>query len=272
MTQVDTPTVKYATLASGVRLPYVEQGDSDGVPVVLLHGVTDSLRSWEPVLPHLPSSIRAFAVTQRGHGDADRPAAGYHPRDFAADVVAFLDAVGIERAVIAGHSMSSYIAQRVATEHPERVLGVVLVGAFATYSDNPVVVELCEAVEAFGDSVDPEFVVEFQESTIAQPVAEGFVDMVVSESLKLPAPVWQATFAGLLEIDRSVELESIAAPTLVVWGDQDVAAPRADQDALAEGVPGAELLVYEGAGHALHWEEPQRFAADLIAFVEDRVG
>ena len=134
MTQVDTTTVKYATLASGVRLPYVEQGDSDGVPVVLLHGVTDSLRSWEPVLPYLPSSIRAFAVTQRGHGDADRPAAGYHPRDFAADVVAFLDAVGIERAVLAGHSMSSYIAERVASEHPERVLGVVLVGGFTSYS------------------------------------------------------------------------------------------------------------------------------------------
>lgn len=272
MTQVDTTTVKYATLASGVRLPYVEQGDSDGVPVVLLHGVTDSLRSWEPVLPYLPSSIRAFAVTQRGHGDADRPAAGYHPHDFATDVVAFLDAVGVEQAVLAGHSMSSYIAERVASEHPDRVLGLVLLGGFTSYSSNPVVVELCEAVEAFDDSVDPEFVLEFQEGTIAQPVADGFVDMVVSESLKLPAPVWRASFAGLLEIDRSVELESIAAPTLVVWGDQDVVAPRADQDALAEGVPGAELLVYEGAGHALHWEEPQRFAADLIAFVEDRVG
>ncbi len=134
MTQVDTTTVKYATLASGVRLPYVEQGDSDGVPVVLLHGVTDSLRSWEPVLPYLPSSIRAFAVTQRGHGDADRPATGYHPHDFATDVVAFLDAVGVEQAVLAGHSMSSYIAERVATEHPERVLGLVLLGGFASYA------------------------------------------------------------------------------------------------------------------------------------------
>jgi pimeloyl-ACP methyl ester carboxylesterase len=271
MSQIDTTTVKHATLASGLRLPYVEQGDGDGVPVLLLHGVSDSWRSWEPVLPHLPSSIRAYALTHRGHGDADRPAAGYHPRDFAADTVAFMDAVGIERAVIVGHSMSGYIAQVVASEHPNRMLGVVLVGAFASYSDKPAVVELCEVVEAFGDSVDPGFVREFQESTIAQPVADGLVDMVVSESLKLPAHVWRASFGALLEIDRPVALDRIGAPTLVVWADRDAAAPRRDQIVLAEGISGAELLVYEGAGHALHWEEPRRFAADLIAFVENRV-
>ena len=68
-----TFTTKTIVLPTGVTLPYVEQGDPDGVPVILLHGVTDSWRSFEPVLPHLPPSIRAFALTQRGHGDADRP-------------------------------------------------------------------------------------------------------------------------------------------------------------------------------------------------------
>lgn len=271
MTQVDAITVKSATLASGIRLPYVEQGDPDGVPVLLLHGITDSWRSWEPVLPHLASSIRAFAVTHRGHGDADRPATGYHPRDFAADTIAFMDAAGIERAVIVGHSMSGYIAQLVASEHSNRVLGVVLVGAFASYSDKPAVIEFCEVVDAFGDDVDPGFVREFQESTIAQPVAEGLVDTVVSESLKVPAYVWRASFAALLEVDRPVALERIDAPALVVWADRDAAAPRSDQIALAEGLPGAELLVYEGAGHALHWEEPERFAADLATFLENRI-
>ena len=66
-------TTKAIALSTGVTLPYVEQGDPDGVPVILLHGVTDSWRSFEPVLPHLPPSIHAFALTQRGHGDADRP-------------------------------------------------------------------------------------------------------------------------------------------------------------------------------------------------------
>ncbi len=73
--------------------------------MLLLHGVTDSWLSFERVLPYLPESINATALTQRGHGDADRPATGYRTRDYAADVAAFLDAVGLGAAVIVGDSM-----------------------------------------------------------------------------------------------------------------------------------------------------------------------
>ena len=70
------PTIKSVELSHRVTLPYVEQGDASGVPMLLLHGVTDSWRSFECMLPYLPASIHAFALTQRGHGDADHPAAG----------------------------------------------------------------------------------------------------------------------------------------------------------------------------------------------------
>src|SRR5687768_3405964 len=73
MTSALAPAVASAALSTGVTLPFVEQGDPAGMPVVLLHGLTDSWQSFAPVLPFLPASIRAFAVTQRGHGDADRP-------------------------------------------------------------------------------------------------------------------------------------------------------------------------------------------------------
>ena len=88
-------TVARLNLATGVTLEYVERGDPDGTPVIFLHGVTDSWRSFEHVLPHLPPSIRAIAITQRGHGDSSRPDAGYAYGDFAADVAALLDAVGV---------------------------------------------------------------------------------------------------------------------------------------------------------------------------------
>src|SRR5688500_18876730 len=99
MTPVGEPVVKSVELPTGVRLPYVEQGDPAGVPVLLLHGYTDSWRSWEPVLPHLPNAIHAVALSQRGHGDADRPASGYRPEDFAADVAAFVDTLGLRPAI-----------------------------------------------------------------------------------------------------------------------------------------------------------------------------
>lgn len=84
-----TFTIKSIALPTGVALPYVEHGDPSGIPVIFLHGVTDSWRSFESVLPLLSPSIHAFALSQCGHGNATRPMTGYSFRDFAMDVVAF---------------------------------------------------------------------------------------------------------------------------------------------------------------------------------------
>ena len=78
-----TGSEKFCELSAEVRLEYVEQGPADGEPVVFLHGVTDSWHSFERILPLLPPALHAFAISQRGHGDADRPASGYGPGDFA---------------------------------------------------------------------------------------------------------------------------------------------------------------------------------------------
>ena len=264
------PVVRSVTLRGGLRLPYVEHGDANGAPVLLLHGVTDSWRSFEPVLPHLPPAIRAFALTQRGHGDADRPAAGYRTRDYATDVIAFADALSLDSFVIVGHSMGATNAERVAIDHPERVRGLVLAATFTGYRRNPVVMDFWRtAVAPLVDPIEPAFVQAFQEGTLARPVPAEFVDLVVGESLKVPARVWRATFEGFLDDDVVAELHRIAAPTLIVWGDRDALCPRADQSALRAAIAGARLVVYEGAGHAVHWEEPRRFARDLEAFVRD---
>lgn len=88
----------------GLRFQFVEQGEPTGIPILLLHGTSDSWHSFETVLPHLPPSIRAIALTQRGHGDSSRPPDGYQTDDFVTDVAALMDALGIEAAFVAGHS------------------------------------------------------------------------------------------------------------------------------------------------------------------------
>lgn len=266
-TQPVTPSVRCVELPTGVELAYVEQGDPAGVPMLLLHGFTDSWRSFEPVLPHLPESVHAFAVTQRGHGGLHRPSIGYRTRDFAADVVGFLDALGLGRAILVGHSMGATNALRFAIDYPERTLGLALAATFATYRSNPVVMEFWEnGVSRLTDPIDPAFARDFQQGTLARPLPARFLDTVVRESLKVPAHVWRTAFQGFLEDDFVDELAEIEAPTLVLWGTQDVLCPRADQETLLAAIAGARLAVYEGAGHALHWEEPERFAADLAAF------
>ena len=94
---------------------------------------------------------------------------------------------------------------------------------------------------------------------------------MVQESRKLPARVWRSIWHDFADVDHSDELAQVKAPTLVTWGDQDSVFGRNEQDAIVAAVPDARLLVYAGAGHGAHWEEPERFASDLVAFVR-RVG
>lgn len=260
--------VKSAQLSSALKLPYVEQGDQSGIPVVFLHGFTDSWRSFEPVLTQLPRSIHAFAMTQRGHGDADRPASGYGLEEFTADVAAFMDAVALEAAVIVGSSSGGYTAQRFAVDHPERTLGVVLIGAPRSLRDKPAVSQFSAALSELSDPIDPAFVREFVESTLFRPVPPAFLEAMIGESLKVPVRVWQATARGLLEAIPPTETATITAPTLILWGDRDEFLPRDDQEALAVAIPGSRLVIYESTGHVVLWEEPERVAADVVALAE----
>jgi len=264
--------MKTIALSTGVTLEYAEHGLASGMPVVFLHGVTDSWRSFEPLFARLPPTIRALALTQRGHGRSSKPAEGYTYTDLSEDVRAFMDALHLTEAVIVGHSMGSMVAQRFAVDHPERVAGLVLLGAFRTLHRSPVIQEFWDStVSTLEDPVDPALAREFQVSTLAREVPPELLAMAVEESLQVPARVWREAFRGFLETpDFSAELARVRAPTLIVWGDCDSYTPAADQEALRAAVSGARLIVYRGGGHAIHWEDPTRVAHDLVAFLYER--
>lgn len=266
---------KFVTTRSGLRFPYIEQGDAAGTPVIFLHGITDSHRSWELVFPYFDPSLRAIALTQRGHGEASKPEAGYSSSDLAGDIAEVMDALEIPSAVIVGHSMGSFAAQRFAIEYPDRVDGVVLVASFATCADNEGVKQfVAEAVDSLTDPVPAEFAAEFQTSTVYKGISDEFFALAVAESQKAPARVWKAACHSMIETDHRPLLDRIKARTLLIWGDQDAYFGIDEQERLLAGIAGSWLEVYEGIGHAPNWEDPERTAADIQTFVnslaEDR--
>jgi non-heme chloroperoxidase len=264
--------IKRATLPSSLELPYVEQGDESGVPVVFLHAYADSWRSFELLLGQLSTSIHAYAPSQRGHGDAGRLASGYSVEDFASDLGAFMDVLGLDRAVLVASSSASFTVQRFAVDNPRRTLGLVLIGAPWSLREKAIGSKLSEAVFALRDPVDPAFVRDFVESTVLAPVSPAFLEAMVGESLEVRAHVWKATLRGLLEAVPPAETGTIVAPTLIVWGERDAFVSRADQERLVAAIPGSQLVIYEGTGHVVHWEQPERVAADLAAFVQPLTG
>jgi pimeloyl-ACP methyl ester carboxylesterase len=142
-----------------------------------------------------------------------------------ADAVAFLDAARIERAILVGHSGSCLTARRVAVNHPDRVAGLVLIGAPLSLA-KPAVLTFQAAEHALEDPVPAQFVREFQAGAVHVPLPEGFLEGLVAASLKLPARVWKRALDGLVAFDDAADLGRITAPTLVIWGDHDTVVSR----------------------------------------------
>jgi pimeloyl-ACP methyl ester carboxylesterase len=186
------------------------------------------------------------------------------------DLQAFMDALGLRTAVIVGHSMGASVAQRFVIDHPDRVTALVLMGAFSNFEDPGIADFVASSIAPLTDPIAPAFAREWQLSTLAREMAPDHLDTIVAETLKVPARVWREAFAGFLRTpDFTSELTGVSVPALLMWGDRDAYALRPAQDRLLAVIPGARLITYEGNGHAFHWEDPERFATDLTAFVTE---
>jgi len=263
-------TAHRIALATGIELHYVEQGNPHGKALIFLHGLSDSWHTWELSFPHLSPAYHTYALSQRGHGDSGKPACCYQVVDYTDDVLAFMDALQITRATLIGHSMGSYIAYQVAGSHPERVERLVLIGWGPIHPTSAAarerLVKLNTYVQSLEGAMDPVFVREWITSNAVNPLPGPYLEATVAENLKVPVVVWKQLLASRLAAPIAPPLGPITAKTLILYGDHDVYV-REGQQLLAGEIPHATFITYPAAGHALHWDCPQRFVDDLHAFL-----
>jgi pimeloyl-ACP methyl ester carboxylesterase len=252
-------------LATGVTVPYLEQGDRHAAAVLLLHAWVESSACFDRLLQAVPQTIRVFAMDQRGHGGADKPADGYALANFADDIEAFMDAVGLQSAVLLGSSSGGYVAQQVAVQMPCRVDGLVLVGAPRSLRGRPA---FAGEVDRLTDPVDPSWVEEsLTWFSRYHDVPDWYIKDRIRDGLRVPAHVWMAGLAGLTTAVPPSESGTITAPTLIIWGERDELLPPQDGYLLAAAIPSSRLIVYEDTGHLVLWEQPERVATHLADFV-----
>lgn len=255
-------------LPNGITLNYAVQGDPKGQVIVLLHGAGDSWHSFARVFPLLPSSYRVYAVTLRGHGLSDHPESGYTRADFAGDILEFLDQLHLQHVTLVGHSLGSFVAQKVAEQDNGHLDRLVLIDSGpGTHKAGSSEDEVTSPFAKLTDPVPYAFARDFQASTIYYPVPAWFFEMMVGEAQRVPATTWHGLGAGIRSGDSLDELKKIRVPTLLFWGEKDSIFHREDQETLLKNIPHATLKAYPETGHALHWERPERFTSDLLVFI-----
>lgn len=308
----------FVDIGAGRRIAYTEVGPVHGPAMVFLHGLTNSADAWVPTMRalhrRLPSA-RLIAVDLRGHGQTFQPAGRActtTPVDcfgidaMAADVERFLDAMGIERAALAGHSMGSLVAQRVALDDPEAVTDLVLVATTSDARrmpilgswlvDTVILGQWRNALEARGVAwpmpaltrtpldADPEAVAWLQRMWNVYPVSpQRDTTQIAEQTARVPLATWLGATEAILEFRDTAQLRSLRVPTLVLWGAQDVFFGRDDQQQLIDALKtasghfcwkqyGSRPLPANGMqaddlGHNLTWEAPAQVATDIAAFL-----
>jgi pimeloyl-ACP methyl ester carboxylesterase len=242
----------------GVRLNYELHGD--GPPLVLLEGLGGDIPGWRRNIPTLAKELLVIAYDFRGNGNSDEPPGSCTMATFVDDTVALLDALGIERAHVYGQSFGGMVAQEMGFTVPERVRTLILactdMGARTTVRPEGPTAPKHEPWRALYSPGFPEAHLEH----VAEDLRIG------AAQPKHPAGgrrQWEA----MQDFDSYDRLPSLRLATLVLHGTEDRVIPVENGRRLAARIPGAELVLLEGAGHLYHSEQPEAADAAVLDFV-----
>ena len=237
-----------------------------GQPVVFVHGYFGGAGHWTAQIEHFSDRYDVIAPSLAGFGDSAHLTAPDTIDGHAALVWEALDALGIDRIFLLGHSMGGMIVQQMTAMQPERVTKLVaygtgpvgnLPGRFETLDESRRRLRE-DGTEATMRRIAATWLVDGAESVGYAPcIAEGVKGTQQAALASLDAwEKWNGTDA----------LPDITAPTLVIWGEQDRSYPRSQIDALLSGIPNSKLALMKGCSHAAHLEDPATFHAHLDAF------
>jgi pimeloyl-ACP methyl ester carboxylesterase len=275
----DLVTSRFITLPGGERVFVAECGPADGLPVLLCHGWGACVYGWAGTLPVLAASgYRAIAVDLRGHGRSDErdPASSYTTAAMTAQLAAIVETLGIDRPVLAGHSMSGRITLQYALDRPDGVRGLALLAPIGVGSLRPSIKHLGQPLLALGAWLGP------------LAIRRWIVETVVSAAtgrLRRPPPgdideYWapsqwgkygRAIHALLRDFDwhalGAERIASLPVPMVIVLGELDPLVRISDREALERGVAPTRVVTIMGAGHIITDEATARVNAELLALL-----
>jgi len=257
------PVSHVARTSDGTQIAWTERGF--GKPLLLVMGLGASGTAWELHVEALARDFRCLIIDNRGTGGSDAPVGPYSVPQLADDAVSVLDDADVASAAVIGISMGGAIAQELALRHPERVRALILTASWATTS--PVTADTFRELAALRVLLTPAEHLRRLQLLIWSPGAYVERHEAFDEERRLASEFPMAEHAFLAQADACLHhdararLGQIGVPTLITAGDLDVFTPLSESEQLHALITDSRLEVFEGSGHAHHWEQLERYNA-----------
>lgn len=250
---------------------YIDQGPKGGVPIVLIHAFPLNHTMWKPQISELIAEHRVIAYDIGGHGGSNVGDGQYTVEFFVDDLIALLDCLEIEKAVLCGLSLGGYIALRTVERHPERVSALILSDTRSDADTNDAKVKRTATLQLIKEKGVPFFADEFVKSTFAPETFDVNPEVVqtVKEMIlkNPPLGICGAILALGLRTDTTASLQNINVPTLILVGEKDQVTPPAASLAMSEKIPNAQIHIIPHAGHFSNMENPSEFNQRVLSFL-----
>lgn len=263
---------------AGLSVHLRDEGPRDDpTPVVLLHGTSASLHTWDGWAAALSKEHRVIRFDLPGFGLTGPAADGdYSIAAYVRFVVAMLDALGVQRCVLAGNSLGGNIAWATAVAHPERVAALILVDAAGYRLESqsvPIGFRLAKmpVLSKLMLVVLPRNIVESSvrnvygdPSKVTDALVDRYYELTLREGNRASLP---ERFRQTAHGDHEDDIKKVTAPTLILWGGKDRLIPPSHGDAFHRDIAGSELVRFEALGHVPQEEDPAATVAAVQAFL-----
>lgn len=276
---------QYVDLPDGVRMHFLEQGPEDAPTLLLVHGYSASLHTWDAWADQLDNRFQIVRVDLPGHGLTRAPStyrAGIE--NYRDSLAAFVSARGMDSFAIAGSSMGGNVAWEYALAHPEQTAALILVDASGFEETRAT---LAEDPPAFQVLRNPVLGPVFRDLDSRQLARQGLTNSFVNTALVSDAMVNRYVELSrapghrqqLLDIMLGYRERNYATPqrlaaladtpVLILWGDQDRLVPPDHARLFNTAIPGSRVVMYQDVGHLPQEEVPERSASNVAAFLEE---
>lgn len=265
---------------NGMRIHYRDEGNPEGQPIVLIHGILSSLHTWDKWNAGLADNYRIISLDVPGFGLTGGPK---NPDDFSESLLhssfeTFISQLQIDDFILVGNSLGGYISAHYAAKSPDKVNKLILIDPAGAPQDLPFILNLASmpGINTLAANVFPPFIVAMGVKDVygdPDRISQENMDRYIHLSLRPGAKQAYANTIAMLDEKNSkqapLNFGAIEAPTLLMWGEKDIWVPATLSEQWLANISGSTLITYPNAGHVPMEEIPQQTLNDALKFINN---